>query len=160
KGAHDLCRTLGPQRQAPPGAILERIHLLFHDVGGFPDATGKDFRMLEEREAYLPVTVPFTRLPHNSLQVLPAAHGIRQDVVRPSRREQFQTDAFPSCLMSCDEASQRSAGAERRQTKGANPPSEQEGMRPGTVRGYGRPWAGCLTPCSPAAPLLIRRRLV
>src|SRR5690606_35474094 len=66
----------------------------------------------------------------------------------------------PSCVMSCYEASQRSAGAERRQTKGANPPSEQEGIRPVTVGGYGRPWERCLSPCSPASPLLIRRRLV
>ena len=58
RGAHDARRRLGPQRQAlAVQPILERVHLLLDDVGGFADRAHEQRRGLDDRHAQVAVAV-------------------------------------------------------------------------------------------------------
>ena len=41
--------ALGPQRERAPAAVVERVHLLLHDVGRLPDAAREQLGRLERR---------------------------------------------------------------------------------------------------------------
>ncbi len=79
-GAADAGGALGPQRQRPPGLVLEGEHLLLHDVGGLPDAAREQVGVLEDRRVERLVARPPEHLCDQPLQAQAAARVAREDV--------------------------------------------------------------------------------
>ena len=81
-GAADAGRRLGPQRQRPPGLVLEGEHLLLDDVGGLPHPAREQLGVLEDRRVERLVPGPAEHLRDDALQRQPAAGVAGLDVER------------------------------------------------------------------------------
>ena len=84
-GARDRRSSLGAQRERPAAAVVERVHLLVHDVGRIARRAREEPRVLEARRLDAPPAVAAERLLHPREEPPPVGVG-RQDVVRPARR--------------------------------------------------------------------------
>ena len=80
-GAHRRGRVLRTQCDAAATAILERIHLLVHDVGAIADAALEELRMLEHRRADLLITVAVAEVADLPFHIVPLADAVGQDVL-------------------------------------------------------------------------------
>ena len=78
--------ALGTQRQGVPLAIRKGVHLLFHQIGGFADATAEELGRFHQRQADLPKAVAFEDARHHRLHLAPARRFLRQDVAHPAHQ--------------------------------------------------------------------------
>src|SRR5690606_8920115 len=85
-GAHHAGGPLRPQGQRVPARILEREHLLLHDVRELSDRTLEQRRVLHDRHADLPIGVRGEQLPGEALEAMPGGDLRRQDVIHAARR--------------------------------------------------------------------------
>jgi len=73
-----LCRpdttgcSLRAQRQAVAVAVLKGIHLLFDNIGHFTDGPLEELGFLDNRQAYLAVSIGAEHSAQNPLNILPA----------------------------------------------------------------------------------------
>ena len=93
-GADHARRTLRAQGDAVSAAVLERIHLLGHDVGGIAQGTREDLRELEDRRRYLGEPVARGNLAGRLLHVAVAQHFPGQDVAGAADRLQGRHRLF------------------------------------------------------------------
>ena len=81
-GAHQAGCALGAQRELlAVQAILERVHLFFHNVGHLADAAHKQLGVLNDGRAHIAVGEAVHHLAHLRFQPLPAGGLAGQDVV-------------------------------------------------------------------------------
>src|SRR6185312_7809023 len=78
--AHHRRRGLGSQRQRTPVAILERVHLLAHDVGVRSNAAREKLRLFENRRANLSVIERPKNFARSPLDVVPDRARRRQNI--------------------------------------------------------------------------------
>ena len=81
QGAHNARRPLRPEGDRAPALILEGVHLLLHNVGGFPYGTLEQARILKDGRADLPEAVQGGLAAHHILHHLPIFTLARQDVL-------------------------------------------------------------------------------
>ena len=85
-GAHDACGSFRTQREAPPAAVGEGVHLFLDDVRRLAGGTLKDLGVLHDRRADLPVSVAGGKFSDQRLQRLPLRRVVGKDVVNSARR--------------------------------------------------------------------------
>ena len=85
-GAADRRRSLRAQRQRPPAAVFERVHLLLDDVGACAGRPLEELRVLEAGRLDPRVPVERAEAPHLPRHLLPQRLFGRKDVVRTARR--------------------------------------------------------------------------
>ena len=81
QGAHNARRPLRPEGDRAPALILEGVHLLLHNVGGFPYGTLEQARILKDGRADLPEAVQGGLAAHHVLHHLPIFALAWQDVL-------------------------------------------------------------------------------
>src|SRR3990172_2626522 len=99
---------LRSQREALPGAVQEGVHLLFDDIGGFPDRAGEEFGLLEDGRPDLGVPEPDRALAKCRLQCGPPGGCRGKNVPHPphgrnghgtfcasERYTTFRVESFP-----------------------------------------------------------------
>ena len=84
-GPHDRRRPFWAQRDASAAPIVERVHLLFHDVGLLTDAAHEEIGGLEDRRANLAISEP-SRQPVNARFEFAPAARLRREKIRGAAR--------------------------------------------------------------------------
>ena len=103
RGADDAGGRLGTQRQAlAVELVLERVHLVFDDVGRIADAADEQRRRLDDRHAHVPVAVLREHGARGVLEALPERRVVGQHVVhaadRVERRRHLRPGAFTAIV--------------------------------------------------------------
>jgi hypothetical protein len=80
-GAHAAGGTLRAQGQTVTVAILEAVHLLFHDVRHLTDGTSEQLGLLDNRHTHFAKPVGLEHATHVVLDKLPARRLLRQDII-------------------------------------------------------------------------------
>src|SRR5918996_1528301 len=75
--------ALRAKGEAARALVLERVHLLAHDVRGLSHAADEERGVLGDRRADLLISERAERPPRHLLQVLPDLHPSRQEIVHP-----------------------------------------------------------------------------
>ena len=82
-GAHNARRPLRPQGDGTVPFVLERVHFLLHNVGGFSNRALEKLRMLKHGGAYFAKTVNGGLAAHYFLHRLPAGSLLGEEILRP-----------------------------------------------------------------------------
>src|SRR5690606_31010451 len=84
--AHDAGSRLRTQRQRVATRILEREHLLLHDVRELADRAFEKRRVLDDGHADLAIRIRSEQCARNALELVPSANLARQHVIHAARR--------------------------------------------------------------------------
>jgi len=81
-GPDNRSRSLRPERQAFIAPIPKGVHLLFHDIRGFPNPPGEEICLFQNGDADLAATEGGENSPCLIFHILPSARFLGEDILK------------------------------------------------------------------------------